>query len=159
WPEKRGTEPGLDGIIMRTTERSWLKIPIRYIPAELSSLFGFWPAVSRLLNSLPTTLKDPLSRLFDEDGIFKIPTGFPINLTNFQPLVDIDNNDLARRAEHVKNVEGLALELKKLGLPDPNASDEKLLDWWKNLRKPLLKLSKCPDFVVNRGHYFGTAEF
>jgi hypothetical protein len=22
-----------------------------------------------------------------------------------------------------------------------------------------LKLSKCPDFVVNRGHYFGTAKF
>ena len=23
----------------------------------------------------------------------------------------------------------------------------------------MMKLSKCPDFVVNRGHYFGTAEF
>jgi hypothetical protein len=23
----------------------------------------------------------------------------------------------------------------------------------------LLKLSKCPDFVVNRGHYFGTSKF
>jgi hypothetical protein len=23
----------------------------------------------------------------------------------------------------------------------------------------MLKLSKCPDFVVNRGHYFGTAKF
>jgi hypothetical protein len=23
----------------------------------------------------------------------------------------------------------------------------------------LLKLSKCPDFVVNRGHYFGTDYF
>jgi len=22
-----------------------------------------------------------------------------------------------------------------------------------------LKLNKCPDFVVNRGHYFGTAKF
>jgi hypothetical protein len=22
-----------------------------------------------------------------------------------------------------------------------------------------MKLNKCPDFVVNRGHYFGTAEF
>ena len=25
-----------------------------------------------------------------------------------------------------------------------------------NLATPLLALSKCPDFVVNRGHYFGT---
>ena len=23
----------------------------------------------------------------------------------------------------------------------------------------MMELSKCPDFVVNRGHYFGTAEF
>jgi hypothetical protein len=23
----------------------------------------------------------------------------------------------------------------------------------------MLRLSKCPDFVVNRGHYFGTAKF
>ena len=23
----------------------------------------------------------------------------------------------------------------------------------------MLELSKCPDFVVNRGHYFGTAQF
>ena len=28
-----------------------------------------------------------------------------------------------------------------------------------NLADPLLKLSKCPDFVVNRGHYFGTDAF
>ncbi len=28
-----------------------------------------------------------------------------------------------------------------------------------NLKAPMLALSKCPDFVVNRGHYFGTAEF
>ena len=24
-----------------------------------------------------------------------------------------------------------------------------------NLCRPLLELSKCPDYVVNRGHYFG----
>ena len=34
-----------------------------------------------------------------------------------------------------------------------------LLAWGANLGEPLLKLSKCPDFVVNRGHYFGTARF
>ena len=34
-----------------------------------------------------------------------------------------------------------------------------MLAWLAKLRGPLLKLLKCPDFVVNRGHYFGTAEF
>ncbi len=28
-----------------------------------------------------------------------------------------------------------------------------------NLVDPLLEVSKCPDFVVNRGHYFGTSYF
>ena len=28
-----------------------------------------------------------------------------------------------------------------------------------NLVEPMLELSKCPDFVVNRGHYFGTDRF
>jgi hypothetical protein len=42
---------------------------------------------------------------------------------------------------------------------DPAANDAKMLAWLGNLREPLLNLSKCPDFVVNRGHYFGTAKF
>jgi hypothetical protein len=28
---------------------------------------------------------------------------------------------------------------------------------FKGLVPDLLKVNKCPDFVVNRGHYFGTA--
>ena len=28
-----------------------------------------------------------------------------------------------------------------------------------DLVEPLLEISKCPDFVVNRGHYFGTDYF
>ena len=30
---------------------------------------------------------------------------------------------------------------------------------FEDLVEPLLSLSKCPDFVVNRGHYFGTGRF
>ena len=55
-----------------------------------------------------------------------------------------------------------ALRLKVVeNLPslDLNADDAKLLAWGAKFREPLLKLSKCPDFVVNRGHYFGTAKF
>ena len=42
-----------------------------------------------------------------------------------------------------------------------NASDEEARKVFhdKGLVEPLLELSKCPDFVVNRGHYFGTEEF
>ena len=36
------------------------------------------------------------------------------------------------------------------------APPEKKREVLANLIDPLLKLSKCPDYVVNRGHYFGT---
>jgi hypothetical protein len=39
------------------------------------------------------------------------------------------------------------------------ASDTELRQRFANLKGPMMELSKCKDFVVNRGHYFGTAEF
>lgn len=156
WPEKRRQDPGLDGFIWRTNERSFIKIPKRAVPVQLSNIFDKVPTLARVL-------KDPISLLFDKDGVYEIgpiPKGFPINLGNFQPLVDIEESDVPKKIAHIKNVGDLLLEVgKNLPLPGPGASDEKLLDWLKNVREPLLKLSKCPDFVVNRGHYFGTAKF
>ncbi len=37
-----------------------------------------------------------------------------------------------------------------------DASDEVARQTFANLVEPMLELSKCKDFVVNRGHYFGT---
>jgi len=155
WPEKRRHEGNLDGFIMRTTERSSVKIPKRQIPPELSSIFSSLP------EPFSGLLRDPISRLFDKDGNFElgpIPKGFPINFVNYQPEVDIQ--DVAGKAEHAKNFLGL-LGTLVANLPPPGASanDDEILAWVKKLRDPLLKLSKCPDFVVNRGHYFGTAKF
>ena len=39
------------------------------------------------------------------------------------------------------------------------ASDEEVQKAFANLKQPLMDLNKCPDFVVNRGHYFGTSYF
>ena len=39
------------------------------------------------------------------------------------------------------------------------ATDDQLMQTFRNLGPRLLKLSKCPDLVVNRGHYFGTSQF
>ena len=156
WPEKRLREANLDGFVIRTTERSFVEIPKRDIPEELSSLFSSLP------DPFADELKEPVSWLFDEDGNFKlgpIPKGFPINLAaNYQPLVDIQG--LAGRAEHDKNFLALLGAIaSNLPPPGASASDEEILGWLKNLREPLLKLMKCPDFVVNKGHYFGTAQF
>ena len=40
-----------------------------------------------------------------------------------------------------------------------NATDEQARAAFGNLVDPLLRFSSCPDFVVNRGHYFGTSRF
>jgi hypothetical protein len=37
-----------------------------------------------------------------------------------------------------------------------NATDEQGRAVFANLAEPLYQLSKCPDYIVNRGHYFGT---
>ena len=42
---------------------------------------------------------------------------------------------------------------------DLNGDDAAMLNWAGKFSGPLLKLLKCPDFVVNRGHYFGTDAF
>jgi len=37
-----------------------------------------------------------------------------------------------------------------------NATDEEANKKFSNVKDDLLNVSKCPDFIVNRGHYFGT---
>ncbi|HYO91801.1 MAG TPA: hypothetical protein VEQ40_09200, partial [Pyrinomonadaceae bacterium] len=44
-------------------------------------------------------------------------------------------------------------KFKELG---PNPTDEQAQQVLKPLADSLKELSKCPDYVVNRGHYFGT---
>ena len=151
WPETREREKGFDGYIARTTERSYVAIPARSIP----------PLLDNLVRSLPA---EPFRKLFDQDGDFKlgpIPKGFPINLAaNYQPLADIGSQGLAGWTTHEVNFAQL-LGAFILNWPslDLNGDDASILAWTARLRGPLLKLLKCPDFVVNRGHYFGTAEF
>jgi hypothetical protein len=151
WPEQREHEENFDGYIARTTERSAINVPKRSIPVELKSL----------VDSLPPK---PFGRLFDSDGAFKlgpIPKGFPISLAaSYQPLPDLDRATPAERIAHVANfTRFVAKFLENWPSLDPSADDATLLAWGAKLREPLLKLSKCPDFVVNRGHYFGTAKF
>ena len=64
---------------------------------------------------------------------------------NFGRSVNTQVLDLLLKAKH---------DLEQL---PPNASDEEAEKIFANLRGPLMDLNKCQDFVVNRGHYFGTS--
>ncbi|MEA2693296.1 MAG: hypothetical protein QOJ16_2683, partial [Acidobacteriota bacterium] len=86
-----------------------------------------------------------------------IPTGTPINLlsnVNLRP----DGLTLPQQLAHDAQLVDLLLKLKLALLKLPaNPTEAQTRQAFAPLAKPLLDLSKCPDFVVNRGHYFGTS--
>jgi hypothetical protein len=141
WPERRAGEHEYvtrsgkkhPGIIDGTTARSYIKVSGGFLPPFLQPLGG--------------TLERLLPNVFAGGGvqIGPIPAGTPVNL--------LANVDLKQKAK----VLALAIRIKHdlLALPK-GASDEEARKVFENLLDPLLGVSKCPDFVVNRGHYFGT---
>jgi hypothetical protein len=152
WPEKRDKDSLLGdkvpGVIDRTTVRSTITIPPGFVPAVLRPLQGL--------------LHTWLPQFFSASGdivIGPIPAGVPVNLlANIQPLAESD--DPKEISAHTQKLLALLDALRKdLSSAPPGATDEDLRQKFANLAEPMLALSKCPDFVVNRGHYFGTDRF
>jgi hypothetical protein len=153
WPEKRDKDPKLGGkipgpsLIDRTTASSYLRVPSGYVPEFLKK--------QRFLAERLTPA------ILGEGGIEigPIPKGTPVNLLtniNLRP----DNQTVGQRLAHDKKLLGLLVKIKHdLKALPVNATDEQASAVFKNLVGPMLELSKCPDFVVNRGHYFGTDLF
>jgi len=148
WPEKREKDELLGdkipGKIDRTTDDSYLRVGTGYLPDFLQPLAGLgnrW-----------------LPWLFGAGGveIGPIPKGTPINLLTNLDLIS-ESTDPAARLEHDTRLLALLLQVKHAlkTLPAHPTHDEavKVLT---PLVDPLLAYNKCPDFVVNRGHYFGT---
>jgi hypothetical protein len=153
WPERRPKDaifsedgPGV-GYIDRTTERSYLRVPAGYLPDFLRPLLSpghRW-----------------FSWLFGEGGveIGPIPKGTPVNLLSNLDILG-ESTDPAEKLNRQQQVLALLLRMKHdLATLPPSASDEQARKQFADLVKPLLELSKCPDFVINKGHYFGTSYF
>jgi hypothetical protein len=144
WPEKRRGErmymtasgKAHPGTIDVTSATSYLRIPKGYLPDFLQPLVG------------PLSYAQPW--LFSEGGIElgPIPKGTPINL--------VANIDLEQKGKVLEVLTKATHDLKSL---PRGATDEEARKAFANLVEPLLAVSKCPDFVVNRGHYFGTDYF
>jgi len=154
WPEKRDRDPVLGdkvpGIIDRTTDvggqggPSYLRVARENLPEALQSIAG---AAAR---DLPWLLRN------GGIEIGPIPAGIPVNLlANLNPLSE--SADPAERLAHDKRLLQFVIQAKRdLQALPRGASDDEAKKVFANLIEPLLKLSKCPDFVANRGHYFGT---
>jgi cytochrome c5 len=94
-----------------------------------------------------TGVLKPLQAFADRDGYIKtgmIPKGTPVNLVaNIDP--DFRNIDVFRKiAEKL-------IKLKAVDLSRDEAAAE-----FNQLIPDLLAANKCPDFVEDKGHYFGT---
>lgn len=142
WPEKRDKDPVLGdkipgpSLMDRTTERSYLRISAGFLPDALQ------PFLSWGYRWFPM--------LFGDGGvqIGPIPAGTPVDL--------LANIDMERIRQDPK---ALALLLKvktDLDSLPSGANDEQAKQVLSKLVPQLMTYSKCPDFVVNRGHYFGT---
>jgi hypothetical protein len=162
WPEKRignityQTASGkpLRGWVDLTTVESRLKVPKGYLP-------GLWPSAFDTLVRL-----DPLVALLrlwsfvDDEGVAigPIPAGTPVALLGNLDLDKRDGvwEDIKHRFKIGKLLLKLASDLRAL---PQNASDGDARRAFSNAVGDLLAVSKCPDFIVNRGHYFGTDYF
>ena len=164
WPEKRDHDPiigdkmpkGANGLplpsaIARTTVTSYLRVPSGYLPELLRDLMG------------------PLEKLFPfllqngEVEIGPIPKDTPVNLLANLDLLG-DGVIGLDKAKHDADVVALILKLKSAlkaipqSAPDKDEQARKIfID--RGIVDDLMKFSKCPDYVINRGHYFGTSYF
>lgn len=150
WPEKRDKDPVLGdkvpGLIDRTSQLSYLRVPVGYLPS-------FAPELAPLVKELAPAI-------VGDGGIeIPIPKGTPVSLVsnlNIRP----DNMTFKEKLEHDRKLLSLLVKIKHdLKALPANATDADARKVYANLVDPLLELSKCPDFVVNRGHYFGTSAF
>jgi hypothetical protein len=151
WPEKREKDillgDRVPGRIDRTTVPSYLRVSRGYLP--------------EFIQRLPSDMLIP--KFFSPDGveIGPIPTGTPIGLlANLNLLFEDPNPGRLDTDAFVKHQQNVATLLRRLArdlaeLP-ANFTEEQAREKFRNLVDPLLEVSKCPDFVVNRGHLFGT---
>ncbi len=140
WPKKRFESKcqetwGLPWCppVYKTTKESYLKINKEYLPEILKTKL--------------------LVKGEDELKIGPIPKGTPINL-----LANINNElsfgDPVRLVRLVKVLKKIKTSLKRIKIEKMNEQESTAL--LKTLVPDLLKVNKCPDFVVNRGHEYGS---
>jgi hypothetical protein len=145
WPEKREkdrifaneTGPGV-GVIDRSTAPSSIWIPTGYIPDPLRPLLG----LGRRL--FPFLFRE------GELTIGPIPQGFPVSLLANADLMGSTLPTDAERRQRRKDLISLLRVLKR------DLKDGKDIFANPKLLEGLVEMSNCPDYVVNKGHYFGT---
>jgi len=151
WPQKRERDPVLGskvpGVIDRTAERSYLRVARGFLPDLLQPLLGFGQRY------FPWVVED------DGLQIGPIPKGTPVGLLSNMQLVNEDVFGEEARAHTKQLIETLLALTNTLRKLPADASDEQASAALSKHVDALIALSRCPDYIQNRGHYFGTDLF
>jgi hypothetical protein len=153
-PESRAVD--VPGYIYRTTATSCLTVPAEHVPRVLYGTVR-WIA--------PWAVGD--------EGIElgPIPAGTPVNLLANLQLLPNEEPSFFESWEHrgrlLRLLKKIKAALKEIGggctpeaFEDMDRQEHALEVYRRgDIAAELVKLSKCPDFVVNKGHYFGTSFF
>ncbi len=155
WPEKREKDKVLGSLIPgkidRTPKATYLRVAAGYLPDVLQ------PLLTPADKVLPTFV--------GEGGIEigPIPADTPIDLISNLELLPDKNLTLAERLHHDTEAAKLVVQLKAdllaLGAVPEAQREAKAKQVFAGVADRLFELSKCPDYIVNRGHYFGTSAF
>jgi hypothetical protein len=149
WPEKRlrdqylgdnvpGNHPVIPGpsLIQRTTETSFIKVATGYLPDALNGLLGWFGT--------------------DVVEIGPIPKGTPVALLSNLNLTPSAEETPVQTVERQKQLLTLFKKMLAQLKQVKGKSDDEIRAAFAPLVPDLMKLSKCPDYIVNKGHYFGT---
>ena len=157
WPEKRqgpmtsanSVIPG-PSYIQRTTAVSYISRAVRLSAGRACCGGREW--LQNLLERLAAVGIQSVGDL----QIGPIPKGFPVNaLANIQLLAESPRAE--DKIAHAKKLIPVVKKLKAVLKSIPrNATEQQIDAAWRNVEQDLLTVSKCPDFIVNKGHYFGT---
>jgi hypothetical protein len=148
WPQTRAQDERLGnkvpGMIQRTTEQSWVIVAPGFLPDPLRRHKGF------LADLLPSVFGG------EEDGVRlgPIPKGTPVGLIANLRLISETPPTVGLPEQGT--IDFILKAKADLASMPAGATDQQAEQKFRNLYRPLMEHSKCRDFVVNRGHYFGT---
>jgi hypothetical protein len=151
WPEKRDKDPKfgdkIPGVIDRTDSQSYFSAPVGYLSPFLQRHLG--------------TLTSYFPWLFSSDGIKigPIPKGTPVDLIANLELRSESPRFSERFSHDIKMIKLLPKVVRALKSMHNGAGGGDVSKALEELQRPMFELDKCPDFIVNRGHYFGTDYF
>jgi hypothetical protein len=141
--DQKGIEDdGTTGVIDRMMTDSYVEVPENYIPDHLHPLIKLSHRLFPFVGGKGASVT-----------LGPFPKGMAIGLLTNIDVTGAELSSEEQRAHRRKLLETLVHAKKEI------AAKHDLPTVLQNLTNDLLNVSKCKDFVVNKGHYFGTRLF